>query len=78
MKNFNLNSYHTLILDFDGVFTNNKVYTNSILTTTASAGHYLTEVASSGSYDYHCYQLNSEGVVIDVETNVDECDDRES
>ena len=30
MTNFNLNTYHTLILDFDGVFTNNKVYLNEL------------------------------------------------
>ena len=26
MKNFNINNYHTLIFDFDGIFTDNKVY----------------------------------------------------
>ena len=72
------NSAPDIYNGFLNLVLNNKVYTNSILTTTASAGHYLTEVANSGSYDYHCYQLNSEGVVIDVNTNVDECDDRES
>jgi len=63
---------------FLNLVLNNKVYTNSILTTTAPAGHYLTEVADSGSYAYNCYQLNSSGVVIDVNTDVSECDDRES
>lgn len=30
MNNFNLSNYHTLIFDFDGVFTNNKVYINEL------------------------------------------------
>ena len=30
MNNLNLSNYHTLIFDFDGVFTNNKVYINEL------------------------------------------------
>ncbi len=30
MNNFSLSNYHTIIFDFDGVFTNNKVYINEL------------------------------------------------
>ena len=58
------------------IFEGNKVYTDSNLSTTASAGHYLYQTTSVAP-GFWCAELDSNGVVVDLE-ETDECDDRES
>jgi len=58
------------------VHVGNLVYTNSTLTTFASAGFYLYQTAAV-SPGFWCVQINSSGSVTSV-TEIEECDDRES
>ena len=69
------NSQPSVYNGYLNLVVNNKVYTNSNLTTLASQGHYLAEY--SGTQEYECYSINSSGVVVSV-SEIQECDDRES